>query len=647
LFKREGRVDTILVRARKGVTQKQLVSALGRAMPPGIEVQSAKSQDRFDIGGLKDFLGILRDILLGFGAVSIFVGAFIIFNTLSITVAQRTKEFALLRTLGASRRQVLRSVVLEAVVIGLIASLVGILAGVGLAKGLNALFTAVGADLPKTGTVIKSRTVIVALIVGVGVTVAAGLSPALQATRVAPVEALREGMATRKRSRWAPYVAAATTVIGVVLLAYGMFAGGLAIGARLASIGLGCLVLFVGVALLSQRIVKPLASVLGRPAQRIAGAAGRLARENSMRNPSRTATTAAALMIGLALVTFVAVLGEGLRSSYGSSLDDQLGASYVVTAEDDFSPFAPEAVKAIASAPGVQVVSDLRESQIKAFGDKMTIDGVDAATWGRVYKFNFSAGSDRPLRVPGRQAAVITDRFAKDHGLSVLESFRALSPNGRRLNLLVAAIDKRPPFNPLSLANITIAQGLFRDNFPTTRPRYAFVDTSGGPNGSETARLKKALGAFPGTKVQTRAAFKHKAEQGISQTLGILYVMLALSVIVSLVGIVNTLVLSVFERTRELGMLRAIGMTRRQVRRMVRHEAVIVALIGAVLGIAVGFFLSALVVGALSSEGVVFAVPFGTLIAFLIVAILAGMAAAILPARRAARLNVLEALQYE
>jgi putative ABC transport system permease protein len=647
LFKREGKVDTILVRARKGVSQKELVASLRRVMPATAQVETAKSQDRFDIGGLKKFLNIIRDVLLGFGAVAIFVGAFIIFNTLSITVAQRTREFALLRTLGASRRQVLRSVVLEAVVIGLIASVVGILAGIGLAKGLNALFSAIGADLPKTGTVIKPRTLIVALVVGVGVTVVAGLSPALQATRVAPVEALREGLTQKPRSRWAPYVAAVTTAIGALLLAYGMFASGIAIATRLATIGLGCLVLFIGVALLSQRIVKPLASTLGRPAQRLAGAPGRLARENSMRNPSRTATTAAALMIGLALVTFVAVLGQGLRSSYGSSLDDQLDASYIVTGEDNQTPITPEAARAAASAPGVTVASAVREDQIKAFGNKTKIDGIDASTWGRLYKFDFTKGSDGPLRDPTRQAAVITKRFAEDHGLSVLKSFKAVSPNGRRLELVVVGIDNRPEFNPLDLAPVTVSNGLFDESFPTTRPKTLFIDTQRGPSPAHTATLKKTLAGFPGTKVRTEAAFKAKAEKDINNLLGILYVMLALSVIVSLVGIVNTLVLSVFERTRELGMLRAIGMTRRQVRRMVRHESIIVALIGAVLGMAVGFFLSALVVGALSSEGVVFAVPVGTLIAFLVVAVIAGMLAAILPARRAAQLNVLEALQYE
>jgi putative ABC transport system permease protein len=495
--------------------------------------------------------------------------------------------------------------------------------------------------------VIKSRTIIVALIVGVGVTVVAGLSPALQATRVAPVEALREGLSTRKRSRAAPYIAAVTTAIGVIALAYGMFAGGLAIGARLASIGVGCLVLFVGVALLSQRIVRPLASVLGRPAQRLGGAAGGLARENSMRNPSRTATTAAALMIGLALVTFVAILGQGLRSSYGSSLNDQLHASFILTSEDGQSPFAPEAAQAAASAPGVKVATPLLEDQIRAFGDKTKIDGIDARTWGRVYKFDFTRGSARPLLDRGRQGAVITKTFADDHHLSVLKSFRVESRSGRKLNLVVVGIDDRPQFNPLDLASVTISSALFRESFPTTHPRYLFLSTLGGPSPAESARLKKALSPFPGTKLQTQAAYKKDVEKDINSTLGILYVMLALSVIVSLVGIVNTLVLSVFERTRELGMLRAIGMTRRQVRRMVRHESIIVALIGAVLGIAVGFFLAALVVGALSSEGVVFAVPAGTLIAFLVVSVVAGMLAAILPARRAARLNVLAALQYE
>jgi putative ABC transport system permease protein len=577
----------------------------------------------------------------------VFVGAFIIFNTLSITVAQRAREFALVRTLGASRRQVLRSVILEAIVIGLIASAVGVLVGIGLAKGLNALFEAIGGDLPNTGTVFKTRTVIVAFVVGVGVTVVASLAPARQATRVLPVEALREGaVPKRKESRRAPYIAAATVVLGALALAYGMFAGDVSIGGRLASIGLGVLILFIGMALISRRIVRPLASAIGQPAQRLAGAAGRLARENSMRNPSRTATTAAALMIGLALVTFVAILGQGLRSSYGSSLDDQLDTSYVLTAEDGFSPFAPEAAEAAARAPGVTVASQLREDQVKAFGKTMTIDGVDPRTWGRVYNYDFTKGSDAALRDPGRRVAVVTERFAKDHDLSVGERLGALTPNGRRLSLIVVGIDKRPQFNPLGLANITISRGLYDDTFATRRPRYAFIKT-GSTGGQQTAALRRSLAGFPAAKLQTQEAYKKDSEKDITDLLGILYVMLMLSVIVSLFGIVNTLVLSVFERTRELGMLRAIGMTRRQVRRMVRHESIIVALIGAVLGMAVGFFLAALVVGALSGEGVVFAVPVGTLIAFLIVAIVAGILAAILPARRASRLNVLEALQYE
>jgi putative ABC transport system permease protein len=648
LFKKPGQVDSILVKGRSGVADSELQAAIRGVVPASAEVQSATSQDRFDIGGLKDFVGILQKALLAFGGISLFVGAFIIFNTLSITVAQRTREFALLRTLGASRRQVLRSVVLEAIVIGAVASVIGIFVGLGLSKGLNAAFTAIGGDLPKTGTVVKLRTIIAALVVGIGVTTLAGLSPALRATRVAPVAALREGeLPARPRSRVASVAAAITTVLGLIGLGYGMFAGGVSVGGRLASIGAGCLVLFFGVALLSRSVVRPLASFLGRPAERIAGAAGRLARENSMRNPGRTATTAAALMIGLALVTFVAVVGQGLRSSFGSSLDDQLDTSYVVTAKDGFSPFAPEAAQAAGTTKGVTVATDLKEDEVRAFGKTMTINAIDQATFGRVYKFNFTHGSAAGLRDPRAQTAVVTKRFAKDHHLSFGERFEVLSPNGARLHLGVVGIDDRPPFNPLGLANVTISSALFDRTFPTHRPRYLFIDTRNGPGAAQMQALKASLDPFPDAKLQTQAAYKKKAQKDIDSFLGLLYVLLALSVIVSLVGIVNTLVLAVFERTRELGMLRAVGMTRRQVRRMVRHESVIVALIGAGLGMAVGFFLAALVTAALSSEGITFSVPVGTLVAFVVVAILAGMAAAILPARRASRLKVLEALQYE
>src|SRR4051794_17211588 len=321
LLSEPGKVDSILVKGKPGVSAPQVRQAIAQTLPATAQVQSAQSQDRFDLSGLDSFLKILRTALLVFGFISLFVGAFIIFNTLSITVAQRTKEFGLLRMIGASRRQVLGSVVLEAVVIGLIASIVGIAAGFGLAKLINVLFTSSGIDLPTTGTVLASRTIIVAIAVGVGITTLAGLGPALRATRIAPVAALREGSVDTSRGRgkvgW--IVTALVSALGIGLVCIGLFAGGLDATAVLSLMGAGSLLLFVGVALVAPYITRPLASRIGWFSERLGGVSGRLARDNAMRNPRRTATTAAALMIGIALVTFVAVLraraGQPLRQA--------------------------------------------------------------------------------------------------------------------------------------------------------------------------------------------------------------------------------------------------------------------------------------------------------------------------------------------
>ena len=637
--------DAIQVAAAPGTSQDTLAGRIEAILPPGAELATGEEQAARDKEVVSEGITFIRGILLAFGGIALFVGAFIIFNTMSITVAQRAREFALIRMVGGSRRQILRSVILEAFVIGLIASVVGLLVGLGLAAGLNAVFKSLGADLPDSGTVFKTRTVIVAFIVGVGVTVLAALSPARRATRVAPVIAFREGvLGETRRTRRHAYGAIATTVIGVALLGYGMFASGVDIVPRLLAIGGGVIVLFIGVALFSSRLVRPLASLVGRPAARIAGAAGRLARDNAMRNPSRTAVTAAALMIGIALVTFVAVLGQGLRASYGSSFDDQVDTDYVVTAQDTFSPFAPEAGNALRRNPDVSALTSIREDQVQTFGKKVGIDRIEPATIGRFYNFNWDPGSDAVLAQLGADGAIVSRSFADDHALAVGKRFRAVAPDGTRLNLTVKGIDKPESFDPLGLGEIFVAPLVFDRTFQTQRDRFVFFD---GRPGTTKQDFEAALQRFPETKLFTGEGYRKDQESQINEFLNLLYVLLALSVIVSLFGIVNTLVLSVFERTRELGMLRAIGMSRRQTRRMVRHESIIVALIGSVLGMAVGVFLAALVTAALSSEGVTFSLPVGTLIAFLVVAVLAGMLAAVLPARRASRLNVLEALQYE
>ena len=648
LFGKEGGFDSISVIGERGVEAEQLVKEIEPLLPPEAQAQTAAQQAEADAEETSEGLGFVQTFLLAFGGVALFVGAFVIFNTLSITVAQRAREFATMRTLGASRRQVLASVVLEALAIGLVASVLGLFLGLALAKGLNALFVSVGIELPQTGTVFATRTIVVSLLVGVLVTVAAGVLPAIRATRVPPIAAVREGavLPGSRLAPYAPYIALVTMAAGVVLLVYGMFAPGVEAMQRLAAMGLGCLILFAGVGLLSARLARPLASVLGAPAGAVAGAPGELARENSMRNPGRTAATAAALMIGLALVTFVAVLGKGLRVSIEEAIERQVQADYVVTAQDDFSPVAAGAGHAVANAPDVQLVSRVGQDLGRVEReDETQVSGVDPAL-PRLFEIDWEEGSDALIRDLGPRGAIIEKSLVDEHGLGVGDTFILETPEGSKLGLLVQGIYERREFS-VWIGKVVISRETFDAAFPRSGDVFTFVDVGGEVTPAATRELERAVAAFPDAKVQTKAEFSDNQARGIDMLLNLLYVLLALSVVVSLFGMVNTLVLSVFERTRELGLLRAVGMTRRQARRMVRHESVITALIGGALGIPLGIFLAALVTSALRDEGVVFSLPAGSLVVFALIAVVAGILAAILPARRAARLNVLEALQYE
>jgi putative ABC transport system permease protein len=647
LFDKEGQLDGISIAAREGVTPEQLVQEIRPILPPEAQVQTAEAQAEADAQETTEGLSILQQFLLAFGAVALFVGAFVIFNTLSITVAQRSREFATMRTIGASRRQVLASVILEALVIGVLASVLGLFLGLGLARGLNSVFEAAGIDLPQTRTVFATRTVVVSLAVGIGVTLLAGLFPAIRATRVPPIAAVREG-AVLPRSRLAPLAlpaAALAIVLGTAALAYGMFADGVGTTERLYLMGAGCLILFCGVALLSPRLVRPLAAALGLPAGRLGGAAGEIARENSMRNPTRTAVTAAALMIGLALVTFVAVLGQGLRASLGDAIDRQIDADYVVTAQDNFSPVARGAGQAVAAARPVEEGASVGIEQADVGGSEKTIAGVDADL-ARFYQIDWTDGSDAVLGQLGDDGAIVQQEFADENDIGVGDSFTLQTPQAERLRLVVRATYEQPEFS-VWLGDAAVSRETFDDAFPRAGDAFTFLAVSTEPSASVTRDLQRTVEEFPDAKVQTKAEFSENQSSGINLLLNLLYVLLALSVIISLFGMVNTLALSVFERTRELGLLRAVGMTRWQARQMVAHESVITALIGAALGMPLGIFLAALVTQALESEGVVFSVPAATLVVFAVIAVLAGILAAILPARRAARLNVLEALQYE
>jgi putative ABC transport system permease protein len=648
LLGREGQVDEISVAGREGTTPEQLVAEIEPILPADARVRSGAAEADDQKEEIGEFTSFIRYFLLAFAGIALFVGAFVIFNTFSITVAQRTREFATLRTVGASRRQVLRSVIVEAFAIGVLASIVGLLAGFGLAIGLNELFKALSLDLPTADMVFAARTIVVSLLVGTVITLVAGLFPAIRATRVPPIAAVREGY-TLPRSRFArftPWIALVAIGLSLLLLGYSMFRDEVSTGTRLLAIAGGVLLLFLGVAMISSHLVRPLAAVLGWPARKIGGAAGKLARGNSVRNPGRTAATAAALMIGIALVTFVAVLANGMKASNREAIEEQVTADYVVTSQDGFTPFVAAAGDSVAASPEAELVSNVR-ADLGRVGDAATyVTGIDPETILATYHFEWKQGSDELAAGIAGNAAILDAKFAEDNGIAVGDTVPLLAASGQTLDVEVTGLYEPPPFYPL-LGGVSIAQETFDSVYERPRNQFTFVNVPGDPTEAATASLEAAAAGYPDALVQTREAWIDRQDADFNQFLTMLYVLLALSVIVSIFGMVNTLDLSVFERTRELGMLRAVGMTRRQARRMIRHESVITALIGAALGLPLGVFLAALVTQALQQFDVRFSVPWGQLVVFAVIAVVVGVLAAIMPARRAAKLNVLRALQYE
>ena len=648
LLDKEGQLDTIFLASDEGVTSQQLTADIEPVLPASAQVRTGEQQASADSAGISEGVDFIRYFLLAFAAIALAVGSFVIYNTLTITLAQRVREFATLRTLGASRKQIMRSVLLEGFALGVLASVLGLFGGVALAKGLSAVFDAMDLSMPQAGLVLASRTVIVSLVLGVGITMLATIIPARRAMAIPPIAAVREGATLPPgritRHGWLRPV---TAVAAIVLLVWGGV-GGLDTGSSLLVTALGCVFMFVAFWLVSERLVVPIASAVGQPSERIAGAAGRLALRNSQRNPVRTARTAAALMIGLALVTLVATLGAGMRGTAEESLDSIVDADYVLTSENGYSTFPAAAGEALAAVEGVEVASSVRSDNALAFDEEIGVMGMDGRFTETFNAFLVGGGNLAPGTVTGDEA-IVRESFAKKHDLAIGDEFRLTTAAGTPIDVTVAAlhsprsIDKLEPL----LAKVAIPQEKFDEVFPRPRNLFTFVEVADDATPQNTAALRSALQGFPDLALDTEAGWVEERASGLDMVLNLFYVLLALSVIVSLFGMVNTLILSVFERTRELGMLRAVGMTRRQVRRMVRQESVITALIGAAVGLPLGMFFAALVSNALADEGIGFQVPWVQLVAFTLLAVIAGVLAAIVPARRAAKLNVLRALQYE
>jgi len=644
-----GQFDQIQVAAQRGVTPRQLAANVSQALPAGqFTVRTGAQQAATSARDIQDQLGFLRTFLFVFAGISLFVGAFLIVNTFSITVAQRTREFALLRMIGANRRQVLWAVIGEAFLLGLVASAIGFLLGFALAPALKGLFKLFGADLPSNGIVFEPRTLIVSLLVGTLITLAAAVGPALRATRVPPIAALQDAASLpRGRSaRLRTPIAAVVAAVGVVLLCLGLF-GSASGGSAAGLVGAGAGVVFIGVGLLAYHIVRPLAFAVGWPLEKLRGVSGRLARENATRNPRRTASTSAALMIGVALVAFVTIFAAGLKASITQQVDIGLKGQLIVENKIQSLPLPSSATQAMQAQPGVRTVSAISFGEGRVPGAGQTaVTGVDPATIGDVFNLHWSQGSPATIRALGPRDVLLAKSWAKDHHVAVGNTVALTTPTGAHLRLTARGIydDRAHVF-----ADLTVVNALMAPAFNVTGNAFlmASVDPGSDPGAVKDATTRALKLQYPSVKVLTKQGFLDQQYGQVNQLLAFFYVLLALTIVISLFGIVNTLALAIHERTRELGMLRAIGTSRRQVKRIVRYESVITAMIGAVLGLVLGAIFAVLVTIPLKDQGFAISIPVGQLIVLLVVSAIFGVIAAIWPARRAAKLDVLNALAYE
>jgi putative ABC transport system permease protein len=632
LFGLSGYYDTINVLAKPGSDNIALQRAIESVLPRGVQVLSGQEVASQLSSTINHDLSFITTALLLFAFISLFVGGFTIFNTFSITVGQRTRELALLRVVGASRRQVFRSVLTEAALTGFVASLIGLGVGVLAAVGLRALLKAFGITLPSAPLVFEARTPIVAIVVGVGVTLVSAILPARRAVRIPPVAALTahtdDHVSTSRRRRIAGI---AFTVLGVLEVLSGVHR------AHIASVGIGALLLFIAAAMLLPLLAIPLSGAIGRPLAALLGMPGRLGRDNAQRSPHRTAQTAAALMIGIALVSTITVLGSSLSKSATSSVDNAIRADYLITS-GTISNAVP---RIISSVPGVGTTTLIYQGQFEVGGSVQSLVAATPGDLPQTVSIDVTAGRGAPAMADG-ELLIDTTTARKDH-LHVGSEIRATFAQTGATTMRVGGV-----FKPNSLiGSYVVSDAFFISHFSSPLPTGVLLRSTPGAGNLEPA-LNRALTAYPNLDIRTRQQFEQNEQQQVNSLLGLVYVLLALAVVVAMIGIVNTLMLSVFERTREIGLLRAVGMTRRQVKRMIRAESIIIALFGAVVGIVVGTAIGAALAGALRNNGVtVVSVPFGRLIAFLVIAAALGRGAAGWPARRAAKLDVLQAIATE
>ncbi|MFB6983148.1 ABC transporter permease [Streptomyces scopuliridis] len=646
-----GRFTHVNVTAAEGVSDSRLkreVAAVLGGGPYKLQTQQeAADANRADVGS---FLDVMKYAMLGFAGIAFLVGIFLIVNTFSMLVAQRTREIGLMRALGSSRRQVNRSVLLEAVLLGVFGSVAGVAAGVGLAVGLMKLMSSMGMELSTQDLTVKWTTPAIGLVLGVVVTVVSAYVPARRAGKISPMAALRDaGTPADGRAGWV------RAVIGLLLTG----AGGAALlmaaradeaGEGSVFLGTGVVCTLVGFVVIGPLLAGGLVRVLSAVVLRMFGPVGRMAERNALRNPRRTGATGAALMIGLALVACLSVVGSSMVASATDELDKSVGADFIVQS-DNGQPIMPQAQAALEKAPDIAHVTEYKWVDVKltAPDGKTESDGIVAAdpTYAQDLRRETVAGELSAAY--GKDAMSVGDAYAKKHGVEVGDRMSVVFPGGRSAELTVAAItsDDTNVDKGAMYTNITTAQRYVpADKMPKNMIMFAAAED--GKEKEAYAALKDSLAAYPQYTVQNQTDFKQDLKDQIGQLLNIVYGLLALAIIVAVLGVVNTLALSVVERTREIGLLRAIGLSRRQLRRMIRLESVVIALFGALLGLGLGMGWGTSAQKLLALEGLgVLEIPWPTILTVFVASAFVGLFAALVPAFRAGRMNVLNAIATE
>lgn len=634
-------VSSILVQIDDGTDVATVMSAVESTIPDvevvDGETVAQESSDEFLSG-----INIVGNILLGFGGVALFVSMFIIYNTFAIVLGQRTRELGLLRTIGADAKQIRRSVLGEALAIGTLASMAGIAGGIAVARGLTALFNANGGDLPDSPTIVATRTIVASLVIGLGVTLLAAVGPARKASTIPAIAALRGGSdASRPGSR--TRIVSGTTLFGggVALGVIGL-AGSGSTAATITLMAVGAVSVFLGVTLLSPMAVGTVTRVLGWPLARISGVTGRMAQQNAARNPRRTATTAAALMIGLALVSTALVVGQSIKASFGTTLEESAIAEYYITDQLVDVYFPLELEGALTSSDVVDEVAGFRYVETRIDGALETTVATDFDQLAPLLDLDVRDGD---LRSAAQNPVLVAASHAEDLGISVGDTVTSEYANGAFVDSTIVGV-----FHDASLIESKYLFDESTFDAAGDRTGYEWFAVNVDDNASAEA-VDEAIDSWselvPSADIETSEEFRDRVEGLIDETLAVVNIMVALAVVIALIGIANTLALSVFERTRELGLVRAVGMTRRQLRRMVRFEAALVATFGAVLGVSIGMMFGWGVVEALpDSFASAVAVPYRSIVVLMMIAAGAGVLAAVLPARRAGRLDVLDAISH-